>query len=118
MKKIIYIFLVSIAIVSFGSCYTNPDPGTGVIIVLDANDFRVPAAYVRLSQPGQTGAGIIINEGFTGNDGEYAYSHTDPENGMALEVILNIYAEKDGKVGQGIIRIKPEETSTETVHIF
>lgn len=118
MKKFAAAFVLFAVVLGMSSCYTDPAPGTGVVIVLDANDFRVPAAYVKLSQPGQSGNGIIINEGYTDNNGEYAYTHTDPETGLALEVILNIYASKDGKVGQGIIRIKPEETSFEEVRIF
>ena len=87
-------------------------------MVLDAQDFRVPGAYVRLSQQGQSGAGIILNEGYTGIDGEYAYEHHDPTTNLALEVILDIYAEKNGQTGQGIIRIKPEETVIEEVKLF
>lgn len=118
MKKYFYLFFLAVGIVSFSSCYSDPDPGVGNVIVLDANDFRVPAAYVKLSQPGQSGAGIIINEGFTGPDGMYSYTFVFPDNDLALEAILNIYAESNGKVGSGLIRIKPGETATETVHIF
>lgn len=113
MKKFLLGLGITAILAGTYSCYGDPDPGTGTIIVIDVNDFRVPSATVRLSQPGQLGTGYIINEGFTNSNGEYAYTH-EP----ALEVILNVSATKDSAVGQGIIRIKPNETSTETVKIY
>lgn len=113
MKKFLLISAVVVAAGMFSSCYQDPGPGTGKVIVVDVNDFRVPSATVKLSQPGQLGTGYIVNEGLTDVNGEYAYTH-EP----ALEVILNISATYGAAVGQGIIRIKPDETSTETVKIY
>jgi hypothetical protein len=118
MKRVFLLFALCTAVITMNSCYSDPAPGVGTIVVLDPQDFRVPAAYVRLSQPGQSGNGIILNEGYTGINGEYSYEHTDPTTGLALEVILDIYASSNGRVGQGIIRIKPGETTVEEVTIF
>lgn len=113
MKRILATFFVPLVILGFSSCYGEPEPGTTKVIVVDQNDFRVPSANVQLSQPGQLGNGPILNLGITDMNGEYSYTH-EP----ALEVILNISAEKDGDVGQGIVRITPGETTTVTVKIF
>ncbi len=113
MKKYLLIFVTLAAVAAFSSCYEPPGPGTGKVIVIDQNDFRVPSATVKLSQPGQLGTGYIVNEGLTDLNGEYSYTH-EP----ALEVILDISATYGTAVGQGIIRIKPDETSTETVKIY
>lgn len=113
MKKFLTLFAFAAIIGGTYSCYGEPDPGSGTIIVVDVNDFRVPSATVKLSQPGQLGTGYIVNEGFTNSNGEYTYTH-EP----ALEVILNVSATFGTATGQGIIRIKPNEHSTETVKIY
>lgn len=118
MKKFLLFFVIAVGVGAFSSCYEPPKPGTGKVIVIDINDFRVPSADVKLSQPGQLGTGFIINEGLTNQNGEYSYTHEDPQVDMGLEVILNISATYGTAVGQGIIRIKPNETSTETVKIY
>jgi hypothetical protein len=118
MKKFLLIFIIAMGIGASYSCYENPKPGTGKVIVVDINDFRVPSADVKLSQPGQLGSGYIVNEGLTNQNGEYSYTHEDPAVDMGLEVILNISATFGTAVGQGIIRIKPNETSVETVKIY
>ena len=113
MKKLFLFLSILVLAGAFSSCYQPPSPGTGKVTVVDQNDFRVPSATVKLSQPGQLGTGYIINEGLTNMSGEYSYTH-EP----ALEVILDISATYGTAVGQGIIRIKPNETSTETVKIY
>jgi hypothetical protein len=113
MKKIILFFVIAVGVGASYSCYGDPQPGTGKVIVIDVNDFRVPSATVKLAQPGQLGTGFIVNEGFTNAQGEYSYTH-EP----ALEVILDISATFGTATGQGIIRIKPDETSVETVKVY
>lgn len=118
MKKILYVVCALALVGGASSCYEAPKPGTGKVTVIDVNDFRVPSATVKLSQPGQLGTGFIVNEGLTNMNGEYSYTHVDPNVDMGLEVILNISATFGTAVGQGIIRIKPDETSEETVKIY
>lgn len=114
MKKIVLFgFILSTISISLTSCYQDPEPGVAVVVVLDANEFKVPSATVTLSQPGQNGNGIILVTGFTDISGKFAYTH-EP----ALEVILNIAVAKDNKSGQGVIRVKPDETTTEEVTIY
>lgn len=118
MKKLFGVLLISSAVLGLSSCYQNPDYGVGIIVVKDANQFRVPAAEITLSQPGQTGAGIPFQVGYTDQNGEYSYKHIDPNTDLAVEVILNIAAKKGNKIGQGVIRIKPGEVETEDVIIY
>lgn len=117
MKKIVVALLVISGVFSLTSCYQNPDYGVGIVIVLDANDFRVPSAKVTLSQPGD-GSGIILVEGYTDSNGEFKYTHVPPQTGMAVEVILNVNVVKDNAIGAGIIRIKPGEVSEATIRIY
>jgi hypothetical protein len=118
MKKLALVFVIALGALASYSCYGDPGPGTGKVIIIDVNDFRVPAATVKLSQPGQLNTGFIVNEGLTDQNGEYTYTHRDFQVDMGLEVILNISASYGSAVGQGIIRIKPDETSTETVKVY
>lgn len=113
MKKYILFLVIAFGLGASYSCYSPPGFGTGKIIVVDEFDFRVPSATVMLSQPGQLGTGYIINEGLTNMSGEYSYTH-EP----ALEVILDISVTEGIRSGEGIIRIKPDETSTEIVTIY
>ncbi len=118
MKKLALLFVITIGIGASYSCYSDPGPGTGKVIVIDVNDFRVPSATVKLSQPGQLGTGFILNEGLTDMNGEYSYTHQDFQVDFGTEVILDISATAGTAVGQGIIRIKPDETSVETVKVY
>lgn len=113
MKKFAWLLLLTPCLFGLTSCYKDPGPGTGNIIVLDANQFRVPLATVTLAQPGQNGNGIILVQGFSDIDGEFSYTH-EP----ALEVILNVGVEKNGATGSGVIRIKPGEASEEEIVLY
>src|SRR5688572_13309299 len=113
MKKYFLILLIAAGVGASYSCYGDPEPGTGIVTVRDSNDLLVPSAVVQLSQPGQLGTGYIVVEGLTDMQGRYSYTH-EP----ALEVILDISASNGPSSGQGIIRIKPNETTEETVKIY
>jgi hypothetical protein len=119
---------------SLVGCYSSPEPGVAVITVLDANDFRVPEAQVRFYQSGN-GAGIIDEKRFTNLQGvctfihgKQAYQVIDEDSGRSLialcgedaycEVILNVTATSQNKLGTTIVRIKPGETIQETVRIY
>ncbi len=112
MKKITFALVIASGLL-LSSCYTPPTPGTGVIRVVDNNDFLVPGATVQLSQPGQNNTGYIVVTGLTNLTGEYSYTHEPP-----LEVILNIRAYMGSTVPANpcnMIRIVPGETSYKTV---
>lgn len=119
---------------SLVGCYSSPEPGVAVITVLDANDFRVPEAQVRFYQSGN-GQGIIDEMRFTNLQGvctfihaKSAYQEIDEDTGRSLialcgddaycEVILNVTATAQNKLGTTIVRIKPGETIQETVRIY
>lgn len=90
------------------SCYSTPEPGVGIIIVKDYNQFRIPAAEITLEQS----PGIPYQVGYTDQNGEYRYTFPHPDTDQPVEVILNVFAKKGSQNGQGMIRIKPGETTT------
>ena len=110
MKKIILSIVVASGLL-LTSCYKAPEDGVAKIIVVDTNDFRVPAANITLTGP----PGSFINvSGMSNLSGEWIYTH-DP----ALAVILNVHVESSTgpESGDGIIRITPDETSSATIKI-
>ncbi len=102
---------------SLSSCYSEPEPGTITITVLDAQDFRVSEAEVRFFQSGN-GSGQIDVTRYTNTEGEVSYTHSDPVSGLALEVVLNVSATRGAATGQTVVRIIPGETTRETVTIY
>jgi hypothetical protein len=118
MKQLLFILVITIGIGASYSCYKDPGAGAGIITVVDNNDFKVPSATVKLSQPGQNNTGFIINEGLTDQSGEYSYTHQDFQVDFGTEVILNVSASEGGRVGSTIIHIRPDETTRETVTIL
>jgi hypothetical protein len=113
MRKCILFFMLAIGIGGSYSCYQDPKPGVGQVIVLDANEFRVPGAEVRFYQQGQTGNGYIDVTMITDMHGECAYTH-EP----TLEVVLNVHASLGSRYGQTIIDIEPGKTVTKKVTIY
>jgi len=105
MKKIFHIlFLVTLS-VSWSSCYKEPKPGIGRVIVIDDKKFRVPNAQVKLSN------GNINETLMTDVNGECKYENK-------LEVILNVNVKRGTKIGSGILRVKPGQTNTSVITIY
>lgn len=108
MRKsaIFFLFLIAFtSVISLSSCYKEPKEGNARIIVIDENQLRVPYATVRLYQ------------------GDINYVNNSDFDGIAmfenlLEVILTVEAKKGAKQGNGIARIKPDQTITEVVTIY
>jgi len=110
MKQIL-IFILTISI--FTSCYTPPEPGIGIVTVLDTNDFRVPSASVKLSK------GTILVEGYTDSNGEFSYTHQpNPELYQTHDVILDVNVQKGNLIGYGIIEIRVGEINERTIRIY
>lgn len=106
MKKILFAFVIILGI-AFTSCYKEPENGIAKIRVNNSSLFPQQSATVTLTGP----PGSYINvSGLTDSYGYWVYEH-DP----ALEVILNISASYGASTGSGIIRIKPNETSSTIV---
>lgn len=112
------ILLLIIPVLSFTSCYTDPDPGVGKVTVLDQHDFRVPGAEVTFSQAGQNNTGIVLYTTYSDNNGEASYTYVYPPNEMALPVIADVDVTKDNLSGTGIVRIDPGKTAAITVHLY
>lgn len=87
------------------SCYKEPKPGVGRVIVINQNKNRVPNATVKLSN------GNINETRMTDVNGVCTYENK-------LEVILNVEARRGTQVGTGILRVKPGQTNTSVITIY
>lgn len=106
MKKLLFAFVIILGI-SFTSCYKEPENGIAKIRVNNSSVYGQPSANVTLTGP--PGSNINVS-GLTDMNGDWVYEH-EP----ALEVILTISASYGASTGSGIIRIKPNETSSKIV---
>jgi hypothetical protein len=108
MRRLSFLFLTILTLAaapSMQSCYKEPGPGTARIIVIDENKLRVPYATVRLVNGNVNLVGSTDFEGIANFENK-------------LEVILNVEAKKQDKIGTGIARIRPGETITEVITIY
>jgi hypothetical protein len=108
MRRLSFLLLILLTLAvapSMQSCYKEPGPGTARIIVIDENKLRVPYATVRLVNGNVNLVGSTDFEGIA-------------EFNNKLEVILNVEAKKQDKIGTGIARIRPGETITEVITIY
>jgi len=101
---ILFLFAIS-ATFSLQSCYKIPKEGSARIIVIDESQLRVPYATVRLHE------GNIDMLNNTDFEGTVLFENL-------LEVILKVEARKGPKLGNGIARIKPNQTITEVITIY
>lgn len=106
MKKNIFFFISLIGLLLFfPSCYKEPKPGVGRVIVINASKNRVPNATVKLSN------GNINETMMTDVNGVCTYENK-------LEVILNVEARRGTQMGSGILRVKPGQTNTSVITIY
>lgn len=99
------ISLIALMSITLHSCYKEPRPGIGRVIVINQNKNRVPNATVKLSN------GNINETLMTDVNGTCTYENK-------LEVILNVEARRGTQVGTGILRVKPGQTNTSVITIY
>jgi hypothetical protein len=91
------------------------------IYVRDAANQAVPGAQVVLygqSSTGQASSVTVYDTTLSNSAGEAIFNYDDVyQLGQAGVAVLNIDVVKDGKTGQGIIKVEEETTSEETVYI-
>lgn len=114
MKRIFSIIGILTLIVSASSCYKNPKHGIARIIVIDGNTkLRVPNAIVKLHQKD-------VNETLMTDAYGLAIYSTEGSvlEEVPVEQVLNCDASKAGKLGSGIVKVKPNQTITEVISIY
>lgn len=119
-KLIIVGTLLVAGMVAFAGCRKKEDT-IAKIYVRDADQLLVPGATVILygqSTTNQPSSVTLFDTTTTNSAGEALFNLNDVyQLGQAGVAVLNIDVTKDGKSGQGIIKVEQETTSEETVYI-
>ncbi|MBI2258307.1 MAG: hypothetical protein HYU67_05350 [Flavobacteriia bacterium] len=121
MKKLTFIFLsltLLILVVLNNSCKKKIDT-IAKVTVKDANGVAVNYCEVILKGVSTIGkASDLSDTAYTNSNGEAIFNFNYIyQKGQAGVAVLDIFARKDEMLGQGIIQIKEETTSTATVVI-
>lgn len=121
MKKTFLLALF--AVLSIGTmvgCRKKKDT-IAIIHVRDASNQPVANAMVVLygqSTVTPSPAVVLYDTTYSNSSGDAEFNFNDVyQLGQAGVAVLNIEAKKDGKGGQGIIKVEEETTSEETVFI-
>lgn len=114
MKNSISILGLLTMVLLATSCYKKPKHGIARIIVIDGNTkLRVPNAAIKLHQKD------VVENLYTDYNGlaEYTTEGSSLEE-VPVEQVLNCDASKAGKLGSGIVKVKPNQTITEVISIY
>lgn len=120
MKKIIYL-LITISVVSaLFSCRKKKDTIAN-IYVRDENDKIVDNAMVILYGTNTAGTPkqvAVFDTAFTNTSGLASFNYNRLyQLGQAGVAVLDIKAQKQNKIGKGIIKVEAEKINEETVFI-
>lgn len=121
MKRIVLFALLAIvAVGTMVSCRKKKDT-IAIIYVRDSANQPVAGCQVVLfgeSTVTPSPSVVLYDTTMTNSSGEAEFNFNDVyQLGQAGVAVLTIEAKKDGKVGQGIIKVEEETTSEETVYI-
>jgi hypothetical protein len=120
MKKILVIIFAITAISSLVSCRKKKDTIANVY-VKDENDDIVSGAMVILYGTNTAGTPqqvAVFDTVYSNSSGLASFNYNDLyQLGQAGVAVLDIKAQKQNKVGQGIIKIEAEKVNEETVYI-
>lgn len=109
-----------LTLAAFVGCNKKEDT-IAKIYVRDADMILVPDARVILygtSTTNQPSSVVLFDTTTTNSAGEAIFNLNEVyQLGQAGVAVLNIDVDKDGKSGQGIIKVEQETTSEETVYI-
>ena len=120
MKNTFILFFALITVLSISSCRKKKDTIAN-IYVRDENNAVVDNAMVILYGTNTAGTPqqvAVFDTSFTNSSGMATFNYNDLyQLGQAGVAVLDIKAQKQNKVGQGIIKIEAEKINEETVFI-
>jgi protein involved in sex pheromone biosynthesis len=120
MKKILFLALTAISLVSLSACRKKMDT-VAHIYVKDETNASVSNAMVVLygTNTQQTPQQVaVFDTAYTNANGLATFNYNELyQLGQAGVAVLDIKAQKGNKIGQGIIKIEAEKVNEETVFI-
>lgn len=120
MRNTFILFFALISVLSISSCRKKKDTIAN-IYVRDENNAVVDNAMVILYGTNTAGTPqqvAVFDTSYTNSSGMATFNYNDLyQLGQAGVAVLDIKAQKQNKVGQGIIKIEAEKINEETVFI-
>jgi hypothetical protein len=120
MKKTFILLFAISAVFTFTSCRKKKDTIAN-IYVRDDNNAVVDNAMVILYGTNTAGTPqqvAVFDTAYTNSSGMASFNYNDLyQLGQAGVAVLDIKAQKQNKVGQGIVKIEAEKVNEETVFI-
>ncbi len=114
MKRSLTLLSIFGMLLLVSSCYKQPKHGVARIIVIDGiTKLRVPNATVKLHQKDVNEIRVADFQGLV----EYTTEGSTMEE-VPVEQVLNCDASKAGKMGSGIVKVKPNQIITEVISIY
>lgn len=120
MKKIILFLVVATSIISLGSCRKKKDTIANIYVL---NATYEPQQNAMVILYGTNTAGTpqqvaVFDTAYTNASGMASFNYNDIyQLGQAGVAVLDIKAQKQNMIGQGIIKIEAEKVNEETVFI-
>lgn len=120
MKKIILFSVVLASVISLGSCRKKKDTIANIYVLNSTNEPQQNAMVILYgtNTAGTPQQVAVFDTAYTNASGMASFNYNDIyQLGQAGVAVLDIKAQKQNMIGQGIIKIEAEKVNEETVFI-
>jgi hypothetical protein len=120
MKKIIVLVIVAVSMLTLGSCRKKKDTIANIYVLNSTNEPQQNAMVILYgtNTAGTPQQVAVFDTAYTNVSGMASFNYNDIyQLGQAGVAVLDIKAQKQNMIGQGIIKIEAEKINEETVFI-
>lgn len=120
MKKFIVLVVVSVSVLTLGSCRKKKDTIANIYVLNATNEPQQNAMVILYgtNTAGTPQQVAVFDTAYTNLSGMASFNYNDIyQLGQAGVAVLDIKAQKQNMIGQGIIKIEAEKVNEETVFI-
>jgi len=120
MKKFIVLVVVAVSALTLGSCRKKKDTIANIYVLNSTNEPQQNAMVILYgtNTAGTPQQVAVFDTAYTNVSGMASFNYNDIyQLGQAGVAVLDIKAQKQNMIGQGIIKIEAEKINEETVFI-
>lgn len=120
MKKFIVLVVVAASVLTLGSCRKKKDTIANIYVLNSTNEPQQNAMVILYgtNTAGTPQQVAVFDTAYTNVSGMASFNYNDIyQLGQAGVAVLDIKAQKQNMIGQGIIKIEAEKINEETVFI-
>jgi len=120
MKKFIVLVVVAVSALTLGSCRKKKDTIANIYVLNSTNEPQQNAMVILYgtNTAGTPQQVAVFDTAYTNLSGMASFNYNDIyQLGQAGVAVLDIKAQKQNMIGQGIIKIEAEKINEETVFI-